>query len=131
MKPERGEYAGGVDWWPFTRLVITSAVLGVAAHVFLGWQFRPRELLALSGQILGVLSILAMFSFVLADLYLLVFLIPLYVAGVLNDLTYGASWWACRVVFQLRSARLLAFGGLCGEILLFGGLACLLRVVFP
>lgn len=127
MIAERIEAAKSVDWWPFTRLVITAAALGLAAHIFLGWQVRPREVLALPGQMLGVLSILAMISFVLADLYLLLFLGPLYIVGVLNDGFYAASRWACRAAFRLRSAWLLALGGLCGEILLFGGLAYLLR----
>jgi len=117
------------DWWPFTRMLITAAALGLGAHLYLGWQVRPRELLVLPGQMLGVLSILAMISFVLADLYLLLFLIPLYILAVLNDWTYGASWHACRAILRLRSARLLALGGLCGEIVLFGGLAYLLRRV--
>ena len=115
------------DWWPFTRLLIATAALGLGAHFYLGWQVRPRELLALSGQMLGVLSLLAMISFVLADLYLLLFLGPLYVVGVLNDYFYLASWHACRMILRFRSAWLLAIGGLCGEVLLFGGLACLLR----
>jgi hypothetical protein len=66
-----------VDWWPFTRLLITAAVLGLWAHAFLGWSVEPRRLLSVPGQMLGVLSILAMISFVLADLYLLLFLGPL------------------------------------------------------
>lgn len=116
-----------VDWWPFTRLLISATTLGLAAHVFLGWEVQPRQLLALSGQMLGVLSILAMISFTLADLYLLLFLGPLYVVGVLNDWFYGASRWICRTVLRLQSTPLLALGGLCGEILLFGSLICLIR----
>lgn len=131
MKPEAGDYSRGVDWWPFTRLAVTAAVLGLAAHLYVGWTPRPRELLALSGQVLGVLSILAMLSFVLADLYRLVFLIPLYVVAVLNDWTYLGSRKVCRVVLRLRSAPSLAWGGLAGEILLFGGLAYLLCRYFP
>lgn len=109
--------------------MITAAVLGLASHVFLGWQVRPREALTLPGQMLGVLSILAMISFALADLYLLVLLVPLYAVAVLNDWTYSASRHACRAVLRLESAALLAFGGLCGEILLFGGILCLMRLL--
>lgn len=129
MRPTSEEYAGGVDWWPFTRLLITASALAVAANLFLGWQMRPQDLLALAGQMLGVLSILAMISFALADLYLLLFLGPLYVVGVLNDGFYAASRWACRAVLRLRSSWLLALGGLLGEILLFSGLAYLVRRV--
>lgn len=118
------------DWWPFSRLLITAAVLGSAAHFFLGWQVRPQALVSMGIQSFGVLSLLAMISFVLADLYLLLFLFPLLIVGVLNDWFYSASRWTCQVVLRLRAASLLAVGGLCGEILLFGGLAFLLRRFF-
>lgn len=124
------EWGGSRDWWPFTRLIIMAAALGLAVHFYLGWTVRPQELLALSGQMLGVLSILAMISFVLADLYLLLFLGPLYAVGVLNDWFYSAGWHACRAILRPRSAWLLALGGLCGEIVLFGGLGYLLRAAF-
>lgn len=128
MSAERVDVRGPVDWWPFTRLLITASVLAVAAHFFFGWQVRPQDAVSLSGQMLGVLSLLAMISFALADLYLLFFLLlPLYVLGVLNDWAYAGSRWSCRAIFQIRSSRLLAFGGLCGEILLLGALACLIR----
>lgn len=120
MRHEPAASSSPVDWWPFARLLITAVVLGLAAHVFLGWQVRAREVPALSGQMFGVMSILAMISFVLADLYLLVFLIPLLIVGVLNDWSYGASVWALRTVFRMRSGRSLSFAGLCGEIILFG-----------
>ena len=129
MNLEQARPAVGVDWWPFTRLLITAAVLGLAAHTFFGWSVEPRRLLSTPGQMLGVLSILAMISFVLADLYLLLFLGPLYVVGVLNDWFYGVSRWACRAVLRLRSAWLLALGGLFGEILLFSALAYLVHRV--
>jgi len=45
----------------------------------------------------------------------------------LNDWFYSASWHACRAILRFRSAWLLAIGGLCGEVLLFGGLALLIR----
>lgn len=127
MIAERIEAARRIDWWPFTRIAITAAVLGAAAHIFLGWQPPLRQVLAMPAQMLGVLSILAMISFVLADLYLLLFLGPLYVVGVLNDWLYLASWHACRAILRLRPAWLLALGGLLGEILLFGGLAYMVR----
>lgn len=129
MNLKQAETTGGVDWWPFTRLLITAAVLGLGAHAYLGWSVAPHRLLSIPGQMLGVLSILAMISFVLADLYLLLFLGPLYIVGALNDSFYGLSRWACRAIFRLRSAWLLALGGLLGEILLFGGLAYLVRRV--
>lgn len=119
------------DWWPFTRIIITAAAIGLGAHFYLGWEVQPRELLALSGQVLGVLSILAMISFALADLYLLLFLIPLYVLAVLNDWTYFAGRWACRAIMGPRPAIVLAAGGLCGEVLIFGGLLYLLRWLLP
>lgn len=127
MIAERIEEARRIDWWPSTRIAITAAVLGTAAHVFLGWQPPLRQVLAMPGQVLGVLSILAMISFTLADLYLLLFLIPLYIVGVLNDWFYDLSRWLCRVVLRMASGPLLAFSGLCGEIALFGGLGVVIR----
>lgn len=108
------------DWWPTWRMLITACVLGAAAHLYLGWSIDLHHLLAMPGQILGVLSILAMISFVLAELYLLIFLIPIYILGVLNDWFYNATRWVCRTVFRIRSAPLLTLFGLCGEIALFG-----------
>lgn len=55
---------------------------------------------------------------------------PLYIVGVLNDCFYSASRWVCRAIFGLSSTPLLALGGLCGEILLFCGLAYLLGRIF-
>lgn len=127
MIAERVQAMSDVDWWPFTRITIAAAVLGLAAHLFLGWQPPLRQLLAMPGQILGVLSLMAMISFALADLYLLVFLIPLLIVGILNDWFYGASRWVCRVMLRIQSARVLAIGGLCGEVLLFLAAGLLLR----
>lgn len=128
MDQKQAYPTGGVDWWPFTRLLITAAVLGLAAHAFFGWSIEPRRMLSTPGQMLGVLSILAMISFILADLYLLAFLlIPLYVVGVLNDWFYLASRWIAGTIFQVKSARLLALIGLAGEVFLFGSLAWLAR----
>lgn len=115
------------DWWPFTRLLITSAAMGLAAHWAMGWKPRPEEILAASAQVLGVLSILAMISFVLADLYLLAFLLPLYALAVLNDWSYGMSLAICRFAFGLRPGPILALAGLCGEILLFAVAGLLAR----
>lgn len=130
MTPISAGFGGGRDWWPFTRLLITATALGAGAHFLLGWELQPRMLFALPPQILGVLSILAMLSFVLADLYLLLLLVPLYVLAVLNDWFYAASKWACRAVLGPRPGPVLATGGLLGETLLFGGLAYLLRCLF-
>lgn len=119
MTSERQASPGRVDWWPLTRMLITGAILGLAAHVLMGWQVRPQEILLLAGQMFGVLAILAMISFVLADLYLLVFLGPLYILAVANDWFYLASVRTGRTIFRLRSPLPLAIAGLCGEIALF------------
>ena len=121
---------GERDCWPFARILIVTFVLGAAAHRFVGWAIDVRHLLGLPRQMLGVLSILALISFALAELYLLVFAIPLYVVGVLNDWFYCVSRWVCQGAFRIRSAPLLALGGLCGEIILFGVAALLLQRVF-
>lgn len=120
---------GDRDCWPFVRILIVAAALLSAGHFGLGWRIDLHYLLRVPGQVLGVLSVMAMISFVLAELYLLLFAVPLYVLGVLNDWAYSSSRWACRAVFRLRSAWLLALGGLLGEILLFSGLAYLVRRV--
>jgi hypothetical protein len=122
---------GDRDCWPFARIVIVGAVLGAAAHHCLGWRIDARRLMALPGQVLGVLSMAAMISFVLAELYLLLFAIPVYVIGVLNDWFYDASRWLGWTVFRLRSTVILALAGVCGEILFFGGAIYLLRVFVP
>lgn len=127
MIAERIEAVRRVDWRPFTRITSTVVVLGLAAHQFLGWQPPLRRLPARPGQILGVLSLMAMISFALADLYLLVFLVPLYVVGVLNDWFYDLSRWLCRVVLRMMPGPLLALSALCGEIVLFGGLEAVIR----
>lgn len=113
------------DWWPFTRLLITASVLTAAAHVWFGWTPDARHLLSVPSQMLGVLSLLAMISFVLADLYLLVFLAPLYGVAVLNDWFYGVGRWVGGHVFGVESKALLAVSGLVGEVLLFGALVLL------
>jgi hypothetical protein len=118
-----------VDWWPFTRITITAAILGLAAHLFLGWQPPLRQLLAMPGQVLGIVSLAAMISFALADLYLLVFLVPLLIVGILNDWFYSASRWACRRVLRIKSGAVLTSIGLCGEIVLFAGFVYALRVL--
>lgn len=130
MIAERMDAIRNVDWWPLARIVITASVLALVAHIFLGWNVQPRHLLSMPGQIFGVLSLMAMISFALADLYLLLFLIPLWIVGVLNDWFYGVSRCACRAIFRFTSGAVLAFGGLCGEIFLFGGLGYLLHRLF-
>lgn len=114
------------DWWPFTRMIITAAALGAGVHFYLDWQVQPGPLLALAGQMFGVMSILAMISFALADVYLLAFLLPLYALAVLNDWFYQAAVWSLRIALRLRDGPALSLGGLCGEILLFGAMAFLL-----
>ena len=118
------------DWWPFTRLVITAAAMGLVANWVVGWKPRPEAIAAAFAQVLGVLSILAMISFALADFYLLLILIPLYAVATLNDWFYAAGRWACRAALGPKPTPLLAVGGLCGEILLFGGLGYLLHRLF-
>ncbi len=127
MSPVREEGSGGIDWWPFTRLLVTGAVLGLSAHYYLGWSPDLRALARLPWNVFEILSFAALISFALADLYLLLFLIPLYALAVLNDWLYDFSYGACRVVFRLRHPALLALAGLCGEVGLFGTLAFLAR----
>lgn len=129
MSPVREEVTGGIDWWPFTRLLITGAVLGLSAHYCLGWSPDLRALARLPGNVFEILSLAALISFALADLYLLLFLIPLYAIAVLNDWFYDSSRWLCRVVFRLRPSLVLNLAALCGEILSFGGLGLAVRQV--
>lgn len=46
-----------------------------------------NRLLAMPGEVLGVAAILAMLSFALAELYLLVFALPIYIGGAMTGLT--------------------------------------------
>jgi hypothetical protein len=119
-----------IDWWPSSRLAITAAVLGLGAHFFLGWQPPIRYVLALPCQIFEVTGLLAMVSFALADLYLLLFLVPLLVLAVLNDWFFLGSRFAAEFIVGRRSALVLNLLGLGGEILLFGALGLALRRLF-
>ena len=119
---------GERDCWPFVRICIVAMVLGAAAHRFAGWTVDPRHLLALPRQMLGVLSLLAMISFAAAEAYLLVFAIPLYIVGILNDWFYAVSRWVCRRALGICSASVLTLLGVCGEAALFGLSIYLLKV---
>ncbi len=118
---------GERDCWPFVRILIVGAVLFGAGHSALGLKLDMHRLLRMPGQVLGVLSVMAMISFVLAELYLLLFAIPLYVLGVLNDWFYAIGQWVYRKALGETSSVMLAFVGVCGEVLLFGGLGLLIR----
>ena len=127
MRHVREEASGGIDWWPFTRFLITGAVLGLSAHYYLGWRPDLRALARVPWNVFEILSLAALISFALADLYLLLFLIPLYALAVLNDWLYGFSYGGCLVVLRLRHPARLALAGLCGEVGLFGAIAFLAR----
>lgn len=127
MIAERIEGAKRVDWWSLTRVAITAVVLAAAAHVLIGWQPPLRHLLGMPVRMIGIMSLLAMVSFALADLYLLAFLVALLVVGILNDWLYAASRCVFVWVFRPRSASIIALGGLCGEIIMFGCLAWAIR----
>jgi hypothetical protein len=129
MSPVREEASGEIDWWPFTRLLITAAVLGLSAHYYLGWRPDLRALARLPWNVFEILSFAALISFALAELYLLLFLIPLYAVAVLNDWFYDSSRWLCRVIFRFRPSLVLNLAALCGEILSFGGLGLAVRHV--
>lgn len=121
---------GDRDCWPFVRILIVTVVLLSAAPCLLGWTLDTSRLFAMARQVLGVVSVLALISFPLAELYLLIFAVPLYIIGVLNDWFYDASRWVCRAFFGIRSGTILALCGLLGECLFFNGLAYLLRSIF-
>jgi len=53
---------------------------------------------------------------------LMLLMFPLYAAVTLNDTFYDLSCWAARAVLRLRSPCAVAFGGLCGEVAIFGTL---------
>ena len=115
------------DWWPLARLLTTGAVLGLAAHFYLGWTPDLRHVARLPREVFEVLSFFTLVSFALAHLYLMLLMFPLYAIVTLNDTFYGLIQWLCGAVLRIRSKRLLAVGGLLGEVLMFGGLALLIR----
>jgi hypothetical protein len=82
---------------------------------------------AIPGGIAMILSFIVMLSAGLAHICLVVLMIPLCGIILCNDWFYDASRRLARLVLRLRSRALLAALGLCGEILLFAGLALLLR----
>lgn len=127
MSPVREEVSGGIDWWPFTRFLITGAALGLSAHYYLGWRPDLHALARIPWNVFEILSLAALISFALAELYLLLFLIPLYALAVLNDWFYDSSRWLCRVIFRVRPLWVLNLAALCGEILSFGGLGLAVR----
>ncbi len=111
------------DWWPLVRLLTVLSVFGAIAYFDLGWKVRATEALALPRRVFEVLSFLALLSYALAHLYLILLMFPLYAVVTLNDTFYDMSVWTLRTVFRMRSGRGLSLAGLCGEILLFGAAA--------
>jgi len=118
------------DWWPLARLLITGAVLGLAAHYWWGWTPDLSGLARKPREVFEVLSLFTLISFALAHLYVMLLAFPLYAVVTLNDAFYGASRGIFRVLFRLRSPAILTVMGLCGEVVCFGGLLCLLSRTF-
>ncbi|MDE2038441.1 MAG: hypothetical protein KGO96_02860 [Elusimicrobia bacterium] len=115
------------DWWPLSRLLAVCLAFGLFAHFRLGWNPHPRELWTITGGIAVILSFIVMLSSGLAHVCLIVLMIPLCGIILCNDWFYDASYWLAQLALRLRSRPLFAALGLCGEILLFAGLAVLLR----
>ena len=125
MRPVREEVSGGIDWWPFTRFLITGTVLGLSVHYYLGWRPDLRAMARLPWNVFEILSLAALISFALADLYLLLFLIPLYALAVLNDWFYDLSCWLIRNVLGMQWWLGIQLLGLGGQIILFLAIAFL------
>lgn len=115
------------DWWPLARLLTVIAVFGAVAYGRFGWTPDLAAVAALPRRVFEVLSFCALISFGLAHLYLILLMFPIFAVVTLNDTFYAGSHWLCRVVLRMRSGQVLALSGLCGEIVLFGGLGLLIR----
>ena len=70
----RGRRTGGWDWWPLARLLITFAVLGLAAHYWWGWTPGLPSLARKPPEVFEVLSLFTLISFALAYLYVMLLL---------------------------------------------------------
>lgn len=118
------------DWWPLARLLIVAAVFGAVGHFRYGWTISPRWcLLSVCGA--GELFLfLAFLSSTLAYLFAWIPLLLLYAGVLLNDILYELSRWVSEKLLPIRSTLALSLSGLIGEILLFAGLALLVRSFF-
>jgi hypothetical protein len=116
-----------IDWWPSSRLAITATVLGLGAHLVLGWQPPVQNILALPGQLFGMTWLLAMVSFAVSEIYLLVLLIPLWIVAILNEWLYQCSRSVARMLLGGCPTVVLNLLGLGGEILLFFALEVVAR----
>lgn len=111
------------DPWPLIRLVAVF----IAAALWLHWRFQltmpsPRELARIGAGLFETFCVCAVLSAVLADLFLVVLMFPLYATIVLQDWFYDASHWLLRLFLGPRSPRLTAGLALAGELGLFLGL---------
>ena len=123
------ELRAGRDWWPLTRLLTVGLVFGLLAHWRLGWNPHLRDLWAVPGGLATIFLFIVALSSSLAHICLVVAAIPFCGVILLNDWLYDAAAWTCRTVLRVTSRWTLAFGGLCGEIILFTGLAYALRAL--
>lgn len=114
---------GERDWWPLTRLLTVGLVFGLVAHWRFGWNPVLRDLWALPGGFVTLFSFVVLLSSAMAHLCLVALAIPMCGVILLNDWFYDATVWTLRMVLRLRCRAVLAVLGLCGEILMFGGLA--------
>ncbi|MDE2038647.1 MAG: hypothetical protein KGO96_03920 [Elusimicrobia bacterium] len=119
---------GERDWWPLTRLLTVGLAFGLLAHWKLGWNPVARDLWALPGGILTILSFVVLLSPAMAHVCLVVLAIPMCGIIMLNDWLYDLSRASCRVFLGTRSRVVLDLAGLSGEIALFGLLFYLLKV---
>lgn len=116
------------DWWPLTRLLMVGLAFGLHAHWKFGWNPHPRDLWALPGGILAILSFIVLLSSSMAHVCLVVLAIPMCGIIMLNDWLYDFSRAGCRVFLGERPRVVLNLAGLSGEIALFGLLFYLLKV---
>ncbi|MDE2142868.1 MAG: hypothetical protein KGJ84_10690 [Elusimicrobia bacterium] len=116
------------DWWPLTRLLIVVLSFGLVAHWKFGWNPAARDLWALPGGIVAILSFVVLLSSTMAHVCLVLLAIPLCGIIMLNDWLYDLSRASCRVLLGTRSRVVLNLAGLSGEIALFGLLFYLLKV---
>ena len=108
-----------------------ALVAGMFAHWRLGWNPHLRDLWSLPGGVATIFLFIVALSSTLAHVALVALSVPLCGVILLNDWLYDASLWVCRAVLRLKSSAVLAAGGLCGEIILFGALAVLVRRFLP
>ena len=73
------------DWFPLVRLITVAAVILLGLHLIPSWQAAVGDVSALPVRLLEGFITIALVSFVLAQVYLVLAVIPVVVVVYLNQ----------------------------------------------